>query len=537
MLGPSSTQPASTQLQDSIQAGFVTQKLDNTRQENHSKKKISEPRNLSSLEKRRLILNKVGLWVFALSLLFVVLLAGTLAFYGFVQQPVSTPKYVTPTTKNTIKIKSTETNLSWSPTTTLTPLSVNPLNLTSTSTLGSTKHYPRLYYAVPEDNLFVVEGLTPQVVIPFSTGNAGHISLGGQRNIYGDAENLWIADPNGFNPKKLMDLDIWTKALGKPNSKPAEYVFRPSTNSIIVIGYQVGDQPPEFIIDGFVEISAESGRIISIINKEITASDFQFSPDGNLIIISEPDEISLMSVESGEKEELFRFPNREDTTNITFRGHFAWALDSKAIYMALSNPEQTQTEIYRITLDGQSSLIISLRIAVENLSISPDGQILVGCNQDATQIVELSSLRVSPLNTGGKAGPWSPDARKFIVIGSNTSRIIDIRSEALSTPMENGETTQIIWIDHQTVAYILIRQGTYYLYLQSTNGQPNLITNLGTKGSEISLYSFDIPPELVRLILEKQNIPFQSTPTLMQTEYLTPTEVGRIKIGDSTYTD
>jgi len=237
---------------------------------------------------------------------------------------------------------------------------------------------------------------------------------------------------------------------------------------------------------------------------------FRFSPDGNQLVLSTPDHISLVNVDgSNLRAEILTYPQVGTYSEYQYHPSPVWAADSASLRVAIP-PEDplaepaSPTVLWYIPTDGSparqlSSIFASPFIWVDEYAFSPDlFQVAyvkdAGGNQQELHIagVNGTSDYVFAVGAGLFFEQWSPNSARFLYSMTGMAEQGIFLGDGLGnsyTISSNPSTVgQMNWVDNSRFLYLYQNGANWELRISDVDGTNHAF--LDTISEQYAAYDF-----------------------------------------------
>lgn len=308
---------------------------------------------------------------------------------------------------------------------------------------------------------------------------------------------LWAVNIDGSDERRLVsiaDLDAIGGGVRDPNATAVNpspnFAWVGTSHRLAFTTYQTFQGPGISPLNDLHLVDADSGQIVNLFLSG-WGGEFAFSPDGQQVVISQPDKIILTDSHGGDYRLIMNYAPVITYSEYRYYAQPLWSPDGKFLRVAvpptdpLAQPAQPTT-LWKLPLDGgqpvQEGSVFSVPFMDEPLYYSPDLQRVALIRESTQDGATLRELHLTAYDGSGDwnyvRGPmlrfaaWSPDGRRFIYILGEEQEIF--LGSLDSAPQPLGELhyglIHLSWIDNQRLLYTLQRAQAFDLVLLDLNG-------------------------------------------------------------------
>lgn len=303
---------------------------------------------------------------------------------------------------------------------------------------------------------------------------------------------LWAVNIDGSDERRLVsiaDLDAIGGGVRDPNATAVNpspnFAWVGKSHRLAFTTYQTFQGPGVSPLNDLHLVDADSSQITNLFLSG-WGGEFVFSPDGQQVVISQPDKIILANSNGGDYRLIMNYPPVITYSEYRYYARPVWSPDGDFLRLAvppadpLAQPAQPTT-LWKLPLDGgqavQEGSVLSVPFMDEPLSYSPDLQRVALIRESMQDGVPLRELHLTAYDGNGDwnyvRGPmlhfagWSPDGRRFIyILGEEQEMFLGSLDSA---PRPLGELhyglINLRWIDDQRLLYTLQRAQAFDLVM------------------------------------------------------------------------
>ncbi len=374
-------------------------------------------------------------------------------------------------------------------------------------------------------NIWLIEGTNPPVQLT-SGGNANDVAISGDGLKVAfttwdpptQSSELRAVNSDGSGETVLMsqaDLDALPPSLGIALHHTVHRMqFKPCTQDLLFNTRSVFEGPGLATHNDLLEMDTGSGILTVILPAGSSGAGFVISPDGSMLALSSPDNISFANIDgSGLIPSAHTYTPVITYSEFQWNPPVRWAPDSSAVGLAMPSQDPfapgAYGDIWLIQADGSSvahmATIVAdfYKIQTKEITISPNLSSLAYLRDTATPNIE--EIYFSNFDGSGetlydtanmKPEGWSPDSINYAYVvttaGGNELRI----GRLGYTPVTQATTTNIMrnvnWVDDTRLLFFDGSNPTWSLKLTQLGS--GTITLATTTGATLPTYDFAPKP-------------------------------------------
>jgi hypothetical protein len=318
-------------------------------------------------------------------------------------------------------------------------------------------------------------------------------------------QELWVVNTSGIpEPRVLVsydDLQEITPAnpdTSRLGAALLDFSWRPTTHTIAYSTYVLLEGPGSALNHDLRIVDVDTLEKTTLFDKG-EGGIFYYSPDGSLIALSNPENISLVNADgSNLQPDVLTFPKIITYSEYEYHPHPIWASDSNSMRVTipphdpLGDPPQL-TGLWSIPVDGtpavQLGSIDAIGFAWPNNAFAPDLEHIIYVKQveeASTYHRELHYANFDSTNDeiydndqSMEFVGWSPDSLHFIYAINRDVRkglyLGGIAEQPVLIYAEPDEVLDIQWIDGERFAYLVNTGGHWELRISDLNGETRML--------------------------------------------------------------
>jgi hypothetical protein len=277
-----------------------------------------------------------------------------------------------------------------------------------------------------------------------------------------------------------------------------DFSWRPTTHTIAYSTYVLLEGPGSALNHDLRIVDVDTLEKTTLFDKG-EGGIFYYSPDGSLIALSNPENISLVNADgSNLQPDVLTFPKIITYSEYEYHPHPIWASDSNSMRVTipphdpLGDPPQL-TGLWSIPVDGtpavQLGSIDAIGFAWPNNAFAPDLEHIIYVKQveeASTYHRELHYANFDSTNDeiydndqSMEFVGWSPDSLHFIYAINRDVRkglyLGGIDEQPVLIYAEPDEVLDIQWIDGERFAYLVNTGGHWELRISDLNGETRML--------------------------------------------------------------
>jgi dipeptidyl aminopeptidase/acylaminoacyl peptidase len=249
---------------------------------------------------------------------------------------------------------------------------------------------------------------------------------------------LWVIDLNGQNERRILgvfELDELGSGARDPNSvaiNPYQFSWIPGTRKIAFNTRQVFQDSSFIRLDdlNWVDIDSLERRTIIL---PFQGGNYRYSPDGSLIAVSTPNEVSIITADGAKRNSVLTYDQVISYSEQKYYADPIWSPNTKTLYVAIPPPDpladpRNPTTLWEIPATDLKAIQIGSVIAQPYIDsevvFSPDLNKIVflretgNPSENMTEVVIASKDGTAEqLVQKGKFVQllaWSPDSNFFV---------------------------------------------------------------------------------------------------------------------------
>ncbi len=264
----------------------------------------------------------------------------------------------------------------------------------------------------------------------------------------------------------------------------------PGTHQIGFTSQQVFQGPGLNLLNDFNLVEAESGEITNLFLSG-WGGQFNFSPDGKQVALSQPDKILLANLDGSNYRSVLTYDAVTTYSEYRYYARPVWAPDSSYLMVALppvdplAKPAQP-TELWRLEVDGaepkMTGSIVAVPFQEQEVQFAPDLMRVAFLKETGMPDENKRELHLASIDGGGdwlyaSGTPamffsWSPDAERFAYsVGLEN----ELWFGSLEDPPQPGGSAlmgaqSVEWVRQDQVLFWLLEGEAFELYLADLNG-------------------------------------------------------------------
>lgn len=315
---------------------------------------------------------------------------------------------------------------------------------------------------------------------------------------------IWIIELDGQNERRVLgvyELDELGSGTSDPNAvaiNPYLFDWIPGTRKIAFNTRQIFQDSGFIRLDdlNWVDIDSLERRVII---PPFQGGNFQYSPDGELIAVSTPDEINLISSDGTNPKSLLAFDQVISYSEEKYYADPIWSPDSKFVYAAISPVDplekpQKPTALWEIPTSGDGAVQIGSVMAQPFINskvvYSPDAHKITFLRDTGTPSENLSELILAK-NDGSEEKiilkdqfmqilGWSPDSKHFVFKhGENwEAKIVSDRITPESLINDPFGIYHVKWVNEDTFLVLKEEGENFMLMLNSLLGESIVVDEI-----------------------------------------------------------
>ncbi len=308
-----------------------------------------------------------------------------------------------------------------------------------------------------------------------------------------EQSSLWAVDRNGANPRELVSADTLRNLLGASetdSSNIPEMAWIPGTHRLLYNGWTylvMAEGESHAIPRGLYSVDADEGTQQVLVGAE-GPQRFVVSPDGQQVALLSPTGLGFVNADgSNLRRDVLTYAQVGVPGPLFPVG--VWTEDSQAFVMTESLGEDLAAgidfAISRVPADGSApdQLASVSRSHPGSVTFSPDGRFAAfiqytdAASPPAGWFITPLGEGVGPLAIPPKLEPgypslhWSPDGRAFTGALAELCPGATQDSEICHSPVSQGGTAAIQWLDPTHVLLLTRDPSTLFLVTLDPSGR------------------------------------------------------------------
>ncbi len=290
-----------------------------------------------------------------------------------------------------------------------------------------------------------------------------HLSSDGAVIAYQRGQTLWAVNADGSAQRLLVDVPSST---GHPLL--AQFDFQPNSHTIF---FSTRERPTDYYgVKDLFRIDANAPAPQSLLTDG--GGYFTFSPDGNLLALTQLDRINVVHADGSALNPALTFTQINTGADWFYFPQIVWLADSTGFYTVIpardiiANPAEKARFLY-VSADGsitaQLAEFVAADLRITKPLIAPNGSKLTYVSQDAGGVLSIHVIDASTADAVVAAFPnagsltlwaWSPDSTRFAFWTRDTA---DIQLGGMNLPaltlVEGSAAYSLAWVTADTFLY------------------------------------------------------------------------------------
>ncbi len=335
-----------------------------------------------------------------------------------------------------------------------------------------------------------------------STGDAAQAAISDDgmwvaftRQIDPNRQSLWVMNTDGSGLLELVstsDFDMMVTHPDALSAVPYTVDWVPGTHTV-AFNTRLTFEGPGLILNNDLQLVNTDTAVLTQLLAPGDGGEFHFSPDGSLIALVTPEQISVVDASGGSRRDLLSFPVVLTYSEYNFYPVPIWTPDGSALRVAIPPADSlgdpsAPTRLWHLPVDASGGSTLFRFVTVPSFisppSISPDASRIVylaplsggGPNDVELHIANVDGSDNLIYDTGNLIfESWSPDAVHFSYsMQGNNPKIGRLGNPPLSLA---GVTMirELRWVNENSFLYLNRLSGSWELWRRELGTPGNLI--------------------------------------------------------------